>query len=184
MTRVIAGVAGGRTLRTPGGRATRPTTDRVREALFSSLGTMTGARVLDLYAGSGALGLEALSRGAAYATFVEQSAAAVATLRRNISDLGLGGARVCQLDVARFLAKAADAATTDHDGRYDLVFADPPYALDIDAVLSHLPALLAPGGTLVVERATRTPEPSWPAALGERRARRYGETVLWYVRQP
>lgn len=179
MTRVIAGVAGGRRLHTPPGRDTRPTADRVREALFSSLGDVTGAKVLDLFAGSGALGLEALSRGAAAATFVEQAAPALTALRRNIAELGLGGTAVVPADVATYLAKP-----TVPQQVYDIVFADPPYALDVDAVLTLLPAHMAAGATLIVERGSRGATPSWPAAFTPQRSRRYGETTLWYLRHP
>ncbi len=172
MTRIVAGSAGGRRLHTPLGVATRPTADRVREALFSSLGELSGLRVLDLYAGSGALGLEALSRGAASATMVERAPAAVAVIRRNIATLELAGAHVAAVSVERFLAKPPE--------RYDLVLADPPYAVQLDAVLSALVPWV--GGEVVLERASRGPRPSWPAGLAARRWRRYGETTLWYGR--
>ena len=120
MLRVVAGTLGGRRLYTPVGARTRPTADRVREALFSILGPVDGLRVLDLFAGSGALGIEALSRGAASATFVDSSSQAVAAVRRNLEALGVEG-EVGRRDALRWLAGA--------EGPYDLVFADPPYDL-------------------------------------------------------
>ena len=184
VTRIVAGMLGGRRLVTPAGRGTRPTSDRVREALFSSLGTMLdldGARVADLYAGSGALGFEALSRGAAHALFVESDAKAVAALRRNAAALGVAeAARIVGAPVERALAAAPEEP-------YDLVVADPPYALGDDAVRGMLAALveygwLAPDAVVVVERATRSGELPSVAGIAEVRARRYGETTLWYGR--
>lgn len=172
MIRIVAGAAGGRRLRTPAGRDVRPTADRVREALFSSLGDLAGARVLDLYAGSGALGLEALSRGAAQVTLVERAPAAVACIRRNIADLGLGGAQLVPVPVERFLAGPPSG--------YDLVLADPPYRLDLAPVLALLPPWV--GGTVVLERDSAGPPPAWPAGLVTERSRRYGQTTLWYGR--
>jgi 16S rRNA (guanine966-N2)-methyltransferase len=182
LTRIIAGAARGRRLLTPAGSATRPTSDRVREALFSALeselGAFAGARVLDLYAGSGALGLEALSRGAAHVLLVEADARAVRTIRSNIAAVGLPGARVTQSSVLRVLS----GAPPDHP--YDLVLADPPYATpgeEIEIVLSRLTGgWLAPQATVVVERSTRDAPLNWPAGLDGQRERRYGETMLWY----
>ncbi|WP_026316141.1 16S rRNA (guanine(966)-N(2))-methyltransferase RsmD [Actinokineospora enzanensis] len=184
MTRIVAGAAGGRRLDVPP-RGTRPTADRVREALFSALEAaldLDGARVLDLYAGSGALGLEALSRGAALATLVESDRAAVAVLRRNADTVGLPGVDIRQATVDRVLATAPAAP-------YDLVFADPPYALadaDLTRVLTALAAgWLAPDATVVVERSTRTGDPGWPADLVADRSKRYGETTLhWAAYRP
>jgi 16S rRNA (guanine966-N2)-methyltransferase len=182
VSRIVAGSAGGRRLRTPGGRETRPTSDRVREALFSRLdheGVVRGARVLDLYAGSGALGLEAASRGAAHVLLVDSAAAAVAVCRRNAADLGLREVAVRLGDVAAVL-----------DGEpgepYDLVLADPPYPLGEDGLALVLARLgergwLAPGAVLVVERAARSPEPRWPAGVVRFDVRRYGETALWFA---
>lgn len=180
MTRVIAGTAGGRRLRTPAGSGTRPTSDRVREALFSALAArdvLAGAAVLDLYAGSGALGLEAASRGAARVTLVEADRAAAGVIAANIADLGLGQAAVVATRVETHLARPADRA-------YDLVLLDPPYAVD-EAELAAALAALAAGGWLaddalvVVERTRRAPEPTWPGRLVPEKVRRYGETVLW-----
>ncbi len=180
MTRVIAGSAGGRTLRTPPGSGTRPTSDRVREALFSALdarGVVRGARVLDLFAGSGALGLEAASRGAASVVLVESDRRAADVAARNVRDLGLAQAQVARRPVAAFLAGEPEAP-------YDLVLLDPPYALAEEALAADLARLreawLGPGATVVVERSARSPEPGWPTGLVRvGRPRRYGETVVW-----
>src|SRR5579871_660391 len=149
MTRVIAGAAGGRRLAVPRGTATRPTSDRAREGLFASLlselGELDGKRVLDLYAGSGAVGLEALSRGAAHVLLVESDARAVRVIRENIAAVGLPGAAVIAGRVERVLARGPDrpAGPQDADiGGYDVVFADPPYALADEAV-SRMLSLLA-----------------------------------------
>lgn len=184
MTRLIGGSAGGRRLRTPPGDATRPTTDRVREALFSSLeaslGGLDGLRVLDLYAGSGALGLEALSRGAASVTAVEHDRRTARLAEANARDVGLGPVEVVAQPVARALAARPRAA-------YDLVLADPPYDVgepDVGRVLALLVehGWLADDATVVLERSARSPEPTWPAGLEPVRRRAYGETALWYVR--
>ena len=168
--RVVAGEFRGRRLQAPRGRSTRPTADRVREALFSMLGDVSGARVLDLYAGSGALGIEALSRGAASAVFVERDAAAVAAIRRNLETVGAGAADVRRQDVLRFLAAATD--------RFNLVFADPPYdsAPRLAAPLSAaLPAVLDENALIVTESSKRTPlELTLPLA----RERTYGDTRI------
>ncbi|GAB2695646.1 16S rRNA (guanine(966)-N(2))-methyltransferase RsmD [Thalassiella azotivora] len=182
MTRIVAGAARGRTLVVPRGDATRPTSDRVREALFSRLeheGVVAGARVLDLFAGSGALGLEAASRGAAHVLLVEQARPALTALRRNVDALGLDGVQVVGSPVERHLA-----ATPLEP--YDLVLADPPYPLAEDALATVLGALvehewLAEGAVVVVERSARGPEPGWPAGLVRFDERRYGETVLWFA---
>jgi 16S rRNA (guanine966-N2)-methyltransferase len=177
--RIVGGVAGGRRVDVPRGRDTRPTSDRVREGLFSTLealrGSLDGAAFLDLFAGSGAVGLEAASRGAARTTLVEQAAAALRVLRANAASLGLAGVEVRAEPVARLLAGTSTL--------YDVVFLDPPYA---DAVTPYLASLtegwLAAGAVVVVERATRSGSPGWPAGLVEDRFRRYGDTTLWYGR--
>ena len=182
MTRIIAGTLGGRTLRTPAGSGTRPTSDRVREALFSALearDVLDGAHVLDLYAGSGALGLEAVSRGARSAVLVESGRRAAATVTANVRSLGVEGVRVLTATVASALS-----AEPGPDDAADLVFLDPPYDLsgdEVAAVLARLTAgWLAPGATVVLERSSRSPEPSWPEGLTQvGRPRRYGETTLW-----
>lgn len=183
MTRIVAGTARGRALAVPAGTGTRPTSERAREGMFSSLTsllrTFAGVRVLDLYAGTGALGLEALSRGAASAVLVEHDRSALTALRINAAALGLAGARVVASRVERFLADAAPGAA------YDVVLADPPYDLAEDALAAVLTAalpLLAPDAVVVLERATRGAAPAWPAGLVELRSRRYGEATLWYGR--
>ena len=203
--RIVAGVAGGRRLTVPRGRDTRPTSERVREALFAALvsdrGGLAGDAVLDLFAGSGALGLEALSRGAATAVLVERDPTAAATARANIDALGLPGASVVATAVARYLARApvpaATAATaaraaapiiapTTAAGRRgapaDIVFADPPYALPEPEVGAMLAALaggwLRAGASIVVERAVRSPAPSWPPGCEPGRVRTYGDTAI------
>ena len=173
----MAGLAGGRRLAVPK-RGTRPTADRVREALFSSVESavdLAGARVLDLYAGSGALGLEALSRGAETAMFVEANATAAAVLADNVRAVGLGGT-VRRAKVAAVLAEAPDAP-------YDLVLADPPYANPVDADLAALVAggWVGPGGLVIVERDVRAGPPEWPEALAPMRVRRYGDTELHWA---
>jgi 16S rRNA (guanine966-N2)-methyltransferase len=149
--RVVAGSFKGRRLAAPRGTRTRPTADRVREALFSMLGDVGGARVLDLYAGSGALGIEALSRGAGSAVFVERDGKAVAAIERNLTAVG-AEANVVRRDVVRFLARA--------DGAFDLVFCDPPYdsAAGLAGPLAeHLPALCAEDARIVTESDKRNP---------------------------
>ena len=189
MARVIAGEAGGRRLAVPAGRDTRPTSDRAREGLFATISSMVGSvagfRVLDLYAGSGAVGLEALSRGAAHVLLVESGARAGRVIQQNIEAIGLPGAEVIIDRVERVLARGPASG----DGRYDLVFADPPYALASEQVSGMLSALagrawLAPGALVIVERATRSGPVSWPAGFEPDRARRYGEATFWYGRVP
>ena len=186
MARVIAGEAGGRRLAVPDGRDTRPTSDRAREGLFATIvsltGPLDGARVLDLYAGSGAVGLEALSRGAEHVLLVESGSRAARVIRDNIEAIGLAGAEVLTDRVERVLARGP--ASTD---KYDVVFADPPYALAGNEVSAMLQTLsdrgwLAPGALVIVERATRSGPVSWPAGLEPDRARRYGEATFWYGR--
>ncbi len=181
MTRIIAGRAGGRRLAVPAGRGTRPTSERVREAVFSRLdhlGAVQGARVLDLYAGSGALGLEALSRGAAHAVLVEASPKVAALARRNAVTVGAGAATVLAVPVARALAGPPAGAPVD------LVFADPPYDVSQDELAVVLDALAAPGrlaadAVVVVERSARCAEPSWPPPLRRFAGHRYGDTRVW-----
>lgn len=176
--RIVAGLARGRVVAAPPGRDTRPTSDRAREGLFSTLASLTdldGARVLDLYAGSGAVGLEALSRGAASAVLVESDMRAATVIRRNAETVGLPGARVVVDRVERFLA-AAPAA-------FDVVFCDPPYDVSDEILARVLAAVpLAPGGVLVVERSSRSPSPVWPEGVEGVKERRYGEGTLWYGR--
>lgn len=182
MTRIIGGRAGGRRLATPRGSATRPTSDRVREALFSAVeswcGSLHGLRFLDLYAGSGAVGLEAWSRGAGVVTFVEQDRRTAALVRSNASELGFAKADVRAASVGAVLASPPSAP-------YDVVFSDPPYPLEDERVDADLAALVAhgwlvPGALVVVERGARRSRVTWPEGLVGRREKRYGETVLWY----
>ncbi|MET8013463.1 16S rRNA (guanine(966)-N(2))-methyltransferase RsmD [Streptomyces sp. NPDC005271] len=186
MTRVIAGAAGGRRLAVPPGNGTRPTSDRAREGLFSTweslLGSLNGARVLDLYGGSGAVGLEALSRGAAHVLLVESDPRAARTIRENIRTLGLPGA---ELRTAK--AEQALAGQPPATGPYDVVFLDPPYAVsdgDLHEILLTLlrKGWIASDALATVERSTRGGEFGWPAGFEGLRARRYGEGTLWYGR--
>ena len=192
MARVIAGEAGGRRLAVPAGRDTRPTSDRAREGLFATVssivGPLAGARVLDLYAGSGAVGLEALSRGAGHVLLVESGARAARVIRENIEAIGLAGAEVITDRVERVLARGPGP----DGGRYDVAFADPPYALpdqEVSAMLTLLAgggdavagrAWLAPGALVIVERASRSGPVRWPEGYAPDRARRYGEATFWY----
>lgn len=184
MTRIIGGSAGGRRIQTPTGDATRPTTDRVREALFSALearvGSLRGLRFLDLYAGSGAVGLEAMSRGAGVVTAVEADRRTARLVQANAASLGF--------DLEVIARPVAQALMTRPRAPYDLVFADPPYPLEAEQLDADLAALvvndwIAPGTVIVVERSRRSVEPHWPAGLGSANAKKYGETVLWYVQR-
>ncbi|NUO61116.1 MAG: 16S rRNA (guanine(966)-N(2))-methyltransferase RsmD [Hamadaea sp.] len=187
MTRIVAGVYGGRRLTTLSGPQTRPTADRVREALFSSLssehgGDLDGLRFADLYAGSGAIGLEAVSRGAAYALLVESDPKAARVIRANITALGAGAS-------AELLTVKVSAAVAGPPpgGPFDVVFADPPYAVGEDDLKTVLDGLaghgwLAEDALVVIERARRSPEPPWVHHITGERSRRYGETTLWYGR--
>ncbi|MBN0041227.1 16S rRNA (guanine(966)-N(2))-methyltransferase RsmD [Cellulosimicrobium cellulans] len=204
MTRIVAGTVGGRTLQVPP-RGTRPTSERVREAIFSRLehlGVVDGARVLDLYAGSGALGLEAASRGAADVTLVDSARVAADVARRNVAALGLSGVRVVAQPAETFVAGVAAAVATQRTavggasgasstgdaghGPYHLVLVDPPYDVTAEAlerVLAHLavPGVLDPAAVVVVERSTRTPEPTWPAGWEVLARKDYGETTVYFV---
>jgi len=184
VTRIVAGVLGGRRLVVPPGQGTRPTSDRVREALFNSLEHLTdldGARFADLYAGSGAVGLEACSRGAAHVLLAESDAKAARVARNNITTLGVTDrVRLVTDKVERLLAGAADEP-------YDVVFLDPPYAVADERVREVLQALaerwLAPDALVVAERASRGAAPAWPEGFDQVAERRYGETTLWYARR-
>ena len=183
MTRVIAGEAGGRRLAVPPGTTTRPTSDRAREGLFASLlselGSFGGRHVLDLFAGSGAIGLEALSRGAERVLLVESDPRAAAVIKANIAAVGLPGATVAVDRVERLLSRPPAAA-----GGYDVVLADPPYALAEAAVTRVLTLLeggwLADGALVVIERATRSGPLDWPPGYLPSKSRRYGEATFWY----
>jgi 16S rRNA (guanine966-N2)-methyltransferase len=173
--RVIAGRFGGRRLRAPRGQVTRPTSDRVREALFAMLGDLAQARVLDLFAGSGALGIEALSRGAASVEFVERDALAAKVLSENLEQLGLqdASARLREMDVRAALQSAWARKDT-----YDLIFIDPPYSQAQDwarDLSAKLPALLAPEARVIVESDRRAP---LVLGLPVERERRYGDTLI------
>ena len=175
--RVVGGRLGGRRLRAVPGRDTRPTSDRVRESLFGILGErVEGARVLDLFAGTGALAIEALSRGATGAVLVEQAAPAVDVIRANLDALDLTGAA----KVRR--TRAETYLRTQRDGPFDLVLLDPPYAVPVGLVAGLLGRLartaLAPGAVVVVEAAARAEAPPWPPGLVPDPPRRYGDTTL------
>jgi 16S rRNA (guanine966-N2)-methyltransferase len=182
MTRIIGGTAGGRRISTPSGQHTRPTTDRVREALFSAIeawcGSLQGLRFLDLYAGSGAVGLEAWSRGAGVVSLVESDRRTARLIYENAKLLGFSRVNVLTNSVSAALSRPPSAP-------YDVVFMDPPYHLDDATVGEELAALVdkdwvVPGAMVVVERSSRSPEPAWPAGFTDFRERRYGETTLWY----
>ena len=184
MTRIIAGTAGGRRLKTPRGESTRPTSDRVREALFSAvdaaLGSLAGLRFLDAYAGSGAVGLEARSRGAGVVTLVEHDRRTAALIRDNARTLGFTGVDVMALPAVRAFAHHPRAP-------YDIAFLDPPYALPDADVLAVLALLcdhgwLAADALVVVERSSRGAPLAWPEGIVGERSRAYGETTLWYGR--
>lgn len=196
MTRIIAGDAGSLRLQVPE-RGTRPTSDRVREAIFSTLEAwdcVSGARVLDLYAGSGALGLEAVSRGAADCTLVEKHPAAARVARRN-SDAILtavkrsgreASATVLQRSVQQFLTDTTantTAQTTRDVQNFDIVFIDPPYDFTENVIAENLAAvvpLLAPDAVVLIERDRRSPAPTLPDSLSLLRSKSYGETTCWW----
>jgi len=186
LTRIVAGALGGRRITAPPGAGTRPTSDRVREALFSALqaaADLDGVRFADLYAGSGAVGLEALSRGAAHVLLVESNPRAARTIRANVAALRAGpAARLVAGKVATVLADGPE------EGPYDVVFADPPYSVSDEEVSSMLGALvgngwLAPEALVVVERSSRSGPVGWVPGVAGERSRRYGETILWYGRR-
>lgn len=186
MTRIISGTAGGRRLATRPGSGTRPTSDRVREALFSRLAhrdLIADAVVLDLYAGSGALGLECASRGASRVLLVESNAKAAAVIRANATVVGHPDVVVRAETVERALAGGPGA-----DGRWraHLVLIDPPYDVSQEALARVLDALvseqwLAEDAFVVVERSSRSPQPLWPEGLGLSGEKRYGETTMWFA---
>jgi 16S rRNA (guanine966-N2)-methyltransferase len=187
VTRIIAGAARGRRLAVPPGLVTRPTSDRAREALFSAVGSLIGAwagrRVLDLYAGSGAVGLESLSRGATAAVLVESDARAARTITANVAAVGLPGAEVRHATVEQAVRSIVGAGGTS--APYDVVFADPPYDLGDDRLADVLVAVrpaLAADAVVVVERSSRGGPWDWPPGYDVLRSRRYGEATLWYGR--
>jgi 16S rRNA (guanine966-N2)-methyltransferase len=178
--RIVGGALGGRVLRAPHGAATRPTSEKVREAIFNILGGVEGAHVLDLFAGSGALGLEALSRGAAHATFVDAGKPALAAIRANLRELGLE-------DRAAVLAMdAVAAAQRPPPAPWGVVFVDPPYASDLArrAVLALPPASLAPGARIVIEHDRRGTPPEALGSLLRTDQRRYGDTMVSFFEVP
>lgn len=181
MTRIIAGSAGGRRIATPPGQKTRPTTDRVREALFSSLESQLagweGIRFLDVFAGSGAIGLEALSRGAAHATFIERDRRTGALIRRNAAVVDAGESAV--------VVASAQQALGGLSGPFDAAYVDPPYDYADDGLSAVLAImvrrdLLVDDAAVVVERAARCAEPDWPDGIQGVRVKKYGATRLWY----
>jgi 16S rRNA (guanine966-N2)-methyltransferase len=186
LTRIIAGAHGGRRLAAPAGATTRPTSDRVREALFSALEAMTdlsGARFADFFAGSGAVGLEAISRGATFSLLVESDARAARAIRDNIVALRAGAAaRLVTGKVSQVVAGPPEG------GPYDVIFADPPYAVTPAEMNEMQEALiangwLAPDAIVVLERSTRGGALTWVDGITAERSRRYGETTLWYGRR-
>lgn len=182
MTRIVGGTAKGRHLSVPQ-RGTRPTSDRAREALFNTLRAhvdIEGAHVLDLFAGTGAVGLEALSRGAASVTFVESDRSASEVIRRNIETVGLPGTTLARKPAATYLVGGTDVP-------FDVVFADPPYAYRDDHLAALLVSLTEPGwladeAMVVVERSAKGAPPDWPDGIALVTQRRYGEGLLWYGR--
>ena len=183
MTRIIGGTAGGRRIVAPRGAATRPTTDRVREALFSAIeawcGSLSGLRFLDLYAGSGAVGLEAWSRGAGVVSLVEQDRRTAALIETNAASLGFHKADVRAMSVASTLHRHPTAP-------YDIAYLDPPYAVADETVIADLEALrrhdwLVPGALVVVERSARGDDLTWPAGYAPTKDKAYGDSALWFA---
>lgn len=191
MSRIISGVAGGTNLKSVPGDATRPTTDRVKEALFSRLESwdiISSARVLDLFAGSGSLGLETASRGARQVLLVELAPKAVSVCQHNatkINDaLKNNVVSVQRGKVDSVLASFFDEETSAPRKTFDLVFMDPPYSLtdqELAVTLDKVAKVLAADATVIVERSSRSPEPVWPASLEKIAEKKYGETRLWFA---
>jgi 16S rRNA (guanine966-N2)-methyltransferase len=186
VTRIIGGFAGSLQLTVPR-TGTRPTTDRVREAIFSALearDVLDGARVLDLYAGSGALGLEAASRGAAHVTLVDRAEAATRSARENTAKVRRAAPRGAEPEVV-ISSQPVQSFLGGSRGPWDVVFLDPPYELggaELRHDLESVARSLAPDGVVVVERAARDRPPEWPDGLELERRRDYGETVLYWLR--
>lgn len=185
MTRIVSGFAGSLTLRVPK-NGTRPTSDRVREAIFSALDArdaITGLRVLDLYAGSGALGLEAASRGARVVTLVEKNQQAAALCRANASAVAKAAPRSSapQITVS---GQSVQGFLESTSAGFDLVFIDPPYELSAEELAENLRALaplLHEEAIVMIERSSRSPEPEWPSGLELDRRKDYGDTTLWWA---
>lgn len=191
MSRIVAGVAGGTVLKSVPGDATRPTTDRVKEALFSKLESwdvLAQARVLDLYAGSGALGLEAASRGARSVVLVEKAPKAIAVCQQN-AGLVNSALRATTVSVQRgSVDSVLDSYFDEHAGTpkrtFDVFFLDPPYPMgeaELNATLERVLRIAEHEATVVVERSSRSPEPNWPAGLELITSKKYGETQLWFA---
>jgi 16S rRNA (guanine966-N2)-methyltransferase len=178
--RIVGGNLGGRVLRAPAGAATRPTSEKVREAVFNILGSVVDVRVLDLFAGSGALGLEALSRGAAHATFVDSARTALAAIRGNLRALGLDDRATVIAGDAIAAARQAPAAP------WQLVFVDPPYRSDlaVRAVAALAPEHLAPGAVIVIEHDRHNAPPDALGSLLRTDQRRYGDTLVSFYVPP
>ena len=185
MTRIVSGFAGSLTLRVPK-NGTRPTSDRVREAIFSALDArdaITGLRVLDLYAGSGALGLEAASRGARVVTLVEKNQQAATLCRANASAVAKAAPRTGapQITVS---GQSVQGFLDSTSAGFDLVFIDPPYELSAEELAENLRALaplLHEEAVVMIERSSRSPEPEWPSGLELDRRKDYGDTTLWWA---
>jgi 16S rRNA (guanine966-N2)-methyltransferase len=177
--RIVGGTLGGRVLRAPSGAATRPTSEKVREALFQILGDVAGARVLDLFAGSGALGIEAWSRGAAQVTFVDSGKAALAAIRANLAELGI-------VERVAIVAAEATAFAKRPAEPWNLVFVDPPYASDLATrtVLALPAASLAEHAVIVIEHDRRNAPPETLGALRRTDLRRYGDTHISFYAVP
>jgi 16S rRNA (guanine966-N2)-methyltransferase len=186
VTRIIAGFAGSLALKVPG-RGTRPTSDRVREAIFSALdarAVVVGASVVDLYAGSGALGLEAASRGASSVTLVERAPAAAAACRANAAVLRRSAPKDSPLHI-EVVTQNVQSFLVGASGPWNIAFLDPPYDLpetDLAATLTALGGRLAPDATVMLERSSRSSEPVWPTAITAERRKNYGDTTLWWAR--
>ncbi|WP_313814400.1 16S rRNA (guanine(966)-N(2))-methyltransferase RsmD [Glutamicibacter sp.] len=191
MSRIIAGAAGGNPLKSVPGDATRPTTDRVKEALFSRLESwniIAGARVLDLFAGSGALGIEMASRGARQVTLVEKAPKAVAVCQQNAAlinkVLKSDAVSVHRGSVDSVLDLYFDEATDTPRKTFDVILMDPPYPLtdaELETTLGKAARILAEDATLIVERSSRSPQPNWPASVELIASKKYGETQLWFA---
>ena len=177
--RIVGGTLGGRVLRAPAGHSTRPTSEKVREAIFNILPAVEGARVLDIFAGSGALGIEALSRGATHATFVDFDKTALKVLRGNLTDLALE-------DRATVIEKEAVAAVRRAAEPWQFVFVDPPYASDLAtrAVLAIPAASLAPDARIVIEHDRRHAPPDALGSLLRTDQRKYGDTLVSFYEVP